>query len=106
MYQPLAALLFASFVFGLVNCMFASASDDSLGQCGAQSDCHCDLHCGCHASAVPSSYGHECLPGFAGYSITPSAFLLKLPLFAASIFNPHILMKPSVGVKYLVRFRV
>jgi hypothetical protein len=85
-YRQLAVLLFASFVLGLVNCAFASA--DAAGHCNVASDCHCVLHRDCHTPAVALCAGDKIALAIGSYRVAPSLFLLKLPLFATSIFNP------------------
>jgi len=87
-YRQFAVLLFISFVLGLVDCAFASSSKDPHRNCDAQSDCPAAVSCGCHCPALAVCVGNGIPLSFGSQQVVEFSPPLKLPLFAASIFNP------------------
>ena len=80
--------LLAVFVVAFASCEFACPSQHDGDHDGASSPNHCIVHCGCHSVALPSLTPGVVLAGRDAAKFVPTDELLKLPLFADSIFNP------------------
>lgn len=85
--KTVGVLLLASFLVGWASCAIASFSDDSCHHSG-QSACECSVHCGCHAPNLIPEADTDGPADFRAQRIAVPSVQVKLPLFAASIFNP------------------
>lgn len=80
--------LLATFLYGFAACMFVctSGNDDHCAS-AAEAD-HCIMHCICQTLSLPLVNWAPPVDVFdAGWHLANEQ-QLKLPLFAASIFNP------------------
>ena len=81
----ISLLLLVTFVIGIGNSVATCADDDHSD--ATDSAQHCVVHCGCHTLAVTPSPTHPIWSPSLSYLVLGDA-LLKLPLVAASIFQP------------------
>jgi hypothetical protein len=81
----ISVLLLMAFVIGIGTSVLACADDDHSSNPDAAQ--HCVMHCGCHTWAVtPSSTNPAWSPPLSYWVMSDTP--LKLPLFAAAIFQP------------------
>jgi hypothetical protein len=81
-------MLLAVFAFGFASGVATCARGDGDHGTGVPTEHHCVLHCGCHLFSLNAVGPAGPQPELQVKQSISTNQKLKLPLFAASIFNP------------------